>query len=60
MNREEGEMEKPFNEDDFLVKMREEVVDKVSSNFVHLQMDIDNLKRHTKADKLEEFINQKP
>lgn len=57
MNREAGEMDKPFNEDEFLLKMKEEVVDKVSSNFVHLQMDINTLKKHTKADKLEEYIN---
>ena len=36
--------------------MKEEVVDKVSANFVHLQMDIDNLKKHTKIDKLDEYI----
>lgn len=36
MNKELGEAKKPFNEDDFIDKLKEEVIGKFNSNFAQI------------------------
>ena len=54
-NRELGQAE-VFNEDQFLDKLKEEVVEKFSTNFLQLQIELDSLKRQTKLDTVERLL----
>jgi hypothetical protein len=37
MNKEKGELNKPFNEEEFIEKLKDEVIDKFNINFLDLQ-----------------------
>lgn len=45
-----------FDEDEFLMKLREEVVDKFSSDFAKLQKELDNLKKIEKMEEIEDLL----
>jgi hypothetical protein len=57
-NRELGEANKPFSEDDFMSKLKEEVVDKFSNNFLRLQVDLDQLKKVSKLEAVEAILRE--